>query len=66
MPDVKCSDHSGFCAEIEHLKEGQTVLFQKFDALSTTLNRLWISATLLLGGVVIDIAVRLYTSIPKK
>lgn len=67
MADVthRCPEHSGHDARIETLERNVSTLFDKNDKMSGIVNRLYVSSTLLLIGVVVDLMIRLYAAIPK-
>jgi hypothetical protein len=53
-----CKDHSGNCERLAHLEHGQQILFSKIDSINTLLNKVFITALCLLGGVIAEIVLR--------
>ncbi len=55
MNDVKCSEHSGFCAKIESLEDNVSKLWTKWDNMQKLVIGTLVTATFSLIGIVIVI-----------
>lgn len=62
MNDLRCSEHSGHCAQLDSLEDNVSKLWTKWDSMQKLVIGTMVSATLSFIGVVILLLTKLTTS----